>query len=204
MQLTQDFTYSQTQTLSRGRWARFISVVFSPPLMMVADVSLAAGYVGTAAAWQWAAQYLLIALVPPISFIAWQYMRGQLTSLELHLRSERVQPYLVSLLCGLMAWLWLRLGMAPALLTLLAGVGVVQVVLLLAVTLFWKISAHSASVAGLVMLALSLFGAAALPLVALVPTVSWARVYLRRHSHMQVLAGALLGAGLMGLPLWLS
>jgi membrane-associated phospholipid phosphatase len=170
--------------------------------MIMAGIGLAAGYVGTAAAWQWAAQYLLIALVPPIGFIAWQFMRGQLTSLELHLRSERVQPYLVSLLCSLVAWLWLRLGMAPALLTLLAGVGVVQVALLLAVTLFWKISAHSASVAGLVMLALSLFGAAALPLVGLVPAVSWARVHLRRHSLMQVLAGALLGAGLIALPLW--
>lgn len=204
MEITQDLTYAALPSDTRQtRWARWISNLFSPPLMIVAGVSVAAGYVGTAAAWQWAAQYLLIALVLPICFIAWQFMRGHILSLEMHLRSERVQPYLVSLLCSLAAWLWLRLGMAPALLTVLAGVGVVQVALMLAVTLFWKISAHSASVAGLAMLALSLFGAVALPLVVLVPAVGWARVNLCRHSLMQVVAGALLGAGLMALPLWL-
>lgn len=204
MEMTQDLTYPAVQAVPRQtRWARWISNVFSPPLMIMAGVCLAASSLGTAVAWQWAAQYLLIALVMPISFVTWQFTRGRITSIEMHLRSERVQPYLISLLCGLAAWLWLRLGMAPALLTLLAGVGAVQVALMLAVTLFWKISAHSASIAGVVMLALSLFGAVALPLVVLVPAAGWARVSLRRHSLMQVVAGALLGAGLMALPLWL-
>jgi len=205
MEMTQDLKYPIVQAAPRQtRWARWISNVFSPPLMIVAGVCLAAGSLGTASAWQWAAQYLLVALVAPTSFVAWQFIRGRLTSIEMHLRSERIQPYLVSLLCSLAAWLWLRLGMAPALLTLLAGVGVVQVALMLAVTLFWKISAHSASIAGVVMLAVSLFGAIALPLVILVPVVGWARVNLRRHSLMQVAAGSVLGAGLMALPLWLQ
>lgn len=204
MEMTQELTYTAVPAVPRQtRWARGISNVFSPPLMIVAGVCLAASSLGTPTAWQWAAQYLLVALVLPISFVAWQFLRGHLTSIEMHLRSERLQPYLVSLLCSLAAWLWLRLGMAPALLTLLAGVGVVQVALMLAVTLFWKISAHSASIAGVVMLAVSLFGMVALPLVVLVPAVGWARVNLHRHSLMQVVAGALLGAGLMALPLWL-
>lgn len=205
MEMTHDFTYPALPTTSQPtRWARLISIVFSPPLMIVAAVCLAAGSLGTAAAWQWAAQYLLVALMLPLIFIAWQFRRGRITSLEMHMRSERVQPYLVTLVCGLVAWLWLRLGMAPALLTVLAGISVMQVALMLAVTLFWKISAHSASLAGMVMLALSLFGAVALPLVVAVPVVGWARVHLRRHSLMQVIAGALLGASLMSLPLWLG
>ncbi|MBL8045700.1 MAG: hypothetical protein JNL09_04120 [Anaerolineales bacterium] len=204
MQLTQDFSYPKTQALSHNRWARLISNLFSPPLMIVAGVSLAAASLGTAAAWQWAAQYLLMALGMPIGFVVWQLRRGRITSLEIHLRSERFQPYLVSLGCSLVAWLWLRLGMAPTLLTLLAGVGAVQVTLMLAITLFWKISAHSASIAGVVMLALSLFGAVALPLGVLVLAVGWARLHLRRHSFMQVLAGICLGAGLIALVLWLQ
>lgn len=202
MQFTQALAYAKTQAISHSRWARLISNMFSPPLMIMAGICLIAGVLGPAA-WQWAVGYLLIALVLPISFVAWQLKRGRLTSLEMHLRSERVQPYFVTLGCSLAAWLWLRLGMAPALLTVLAGVGVVQVALMLAVTLFWKISAHSASISGLVALALSLFGSVALPLLVLVPLVGWARVHLRRHSLMQVIAGSLLGAGLTALPLWL-
>jgi membrane-associated phospholipid phosphatase len=204
MELTQDLTYSTPRpAASLARVARWISNLFSPPLMIIVGVCMVAASLGVITAWQWALQYLFIAMVIPVSFIIWQYIRGRITSVEMHLRSERIQPYLVSLFCSLAAWLWLRLGMAPALLTLVAGVGAVQVALLLAVTLFWKISAHSTSMAGVVMLALALFGAMALPLIVLVPLVGWARIHLRRHSLMQVVAGVLVGAGLMALPLWL-
>ena len=38
-------------------------------------------------------------------------------------------------------------------------------------------------------------GAAPLPFLVLIPIVCWARVYLKAHTPLQVIAGAALGAG---------
>lgn len=186
------------------RLARLLSVVFSPPLMIVSGATLTAASLATPEAWHWTGLYLLIAVCVPVAYVGVQLARGRISDFDLRVREQRLKPYLVSLLCAGLAWLWLRLGMAPTLLIVVVGAGVVQVALMLAITLFWKISAHTASVAGVAALAVMLIGAAALPLLALVPLLAWARLRLQRHTPLQTLAGALLGAGLMALALRLG
>jgi membrane-associated phospholipid phosphatase len=186
------------------RLARLLSAVFSPPLMIVGGVALTASKLASPEAWQWAGLYLLVAVCAPVAYLGLQLARGRVSDFELRVREQRVKPYLVSLFCAGLAWLWLRLGMAPALLIVVAGAGVVQVALMLAITLFWKISAHTASVSGVAMLAMLLLGAAALPLLALVPLLAWARLRLQRHTPLQTVAGVVVGAGLMALALQLG
>jgi membrane-associated phospholipid phosphatase len=186
------------------RLARLLSVVFSPPLMIVSGAALTAARLATQEAWRWTGIYLLLAVCVPVTYVGVQLARGRISDFDLRVREQRIKPYLVSLFCAALAWLWLRLGMAPALLIVVVGAGVAQVALMLAITLFWKISAHTASVAGVAALAVMLIGAAALPLLALVPLLAWARLRLKRHTLMQTVAGALLGAGLMALALRLG
>jgi membrane-associated phospholipid phosphatase len=60
------------------------------------------------------------------------------------------------------------------------------------ITLWWKISVHSAAAAGVATLIWSLIGAT-LPLLAGVVIIAWSRVRLRRHTVAQTIAGAALG-----------
>ena len=61
------------------------------------------------------------------------------------------------------------------------------------ITLRWKISAHAAGAAMPFTALFTVFGAAALPLAAIIPVVCWARVKAEMHTVAQVCAGALLG-----------
>ena len=83
---------------------------------------------------------------------------------------------------------------APRLLVLLAALNLIQLVLFLGITLRWKISAHCTAVASLAVLGFYLLGLTSSWLLAIVPVVAWARIYL--GSPAQTMAGAVLGASL--------
>ena len=84
-------------------------------------------------------------------------------------------------------------GDAPIQLTLFAGVGVFQIAFLLAVTLRWKISGHSATTAGFAIFIVALFGPVAAPVFLLIPLVAWSRIRRNRHEFTQTIAGSLAG-----------
>ena len=67
---------------------------------------------------------------------------------------------------------------APRLLVLLAALNLIQLVLFLGITLRWKISAHCTAVASLAVLGFYLLGLISSWLLAVVPVVAWARIYL--------------------------
>jgi len=65
-------------------------------------------------------------------------------------------------------------------------------VILLLVNRFWKVSVHSAGVAGPVFALIFVFGVIVLPLSMLIVLVSWSRIRLKKHTFMQTLAGSLI------------
>jgi len=65
-------------------------------------------------------------------------------------------------------------------------------VILLLVNRFWKVSVHSAGVAGPVFALIFVFGVIVLPLSLLIVLVSWSRIRLKKHTFMQTLAGSLI------------
>lgn len=173
--------------------ARWLSIVFSPPVAAVGGLLLTARSLATPNAWGWALAAVLITLCPPMGYVAWLVRRGAVTDYDLRVRAQRGRPYLLTALCGASGWLVLTLGGAPPLLRGLVGALAVQVAVLMLITLVWKISLHTAAVAGLLAVCLAVFGPAAAPLAVLVPAVAWARVQLRRHTLGQTAAGALVG-----------
>jgi membrane-associated phospholipid phosphatase len=64
-------------------------------------------------------------------------------------------------------------------------------VVVLLITLRWKISIHAGSAAGSATVLALLYGAWALPLLLGVAVIGWSRVVLGKHSWAQVVAGAL-------------
>jgi len=64
--------------------------------------------------------------------------------------------------------------------------------ILMLVNRFWKVSVHSAGVAGPVFALIFVFGVIVLPLSLLIVLVSWSRIRLKKHTFMQTLAGSLI------------
>ncbi len=120
--------------------------------------------------------------------------RGRLGDRHLSRRQER--PALMALglgsvTCGYFVMRWLD---APGELLALVAAMVAGVAVALVVSLFWKISVHTACVAGSVCVVAILVHPATLVLAPLIVATAWARVTLRDHTPAQVLVGALVGA----------
>lgn len=168
--------------------ARWISHIGSPPLLLTAVMLLAA--VKADGAWRDTAVYLSLALLLPIAYIAYLVQQGKATDFDVSVRRERVVPMFVSLAGAGLGWLLLWLKAAPDLLITLAAANLVISTVLALVTLFWKISVHSATAAASAMISWVLLSS---PLFFLgIPLIIWSRVRLRRHTLGQTLAGALL------------
>ncbi|WP_273842106.1 hypothetical protein [Rubrobacter calidifluminis] len=114
-------------------------------------------------------------------------------------RAERLLPAVVLLAAFVGLLVVLHLFGAPGELsgtTLSMGVAATVAA---GITLFWKISAHSAVAGHAAAAGLLLLGAGGLPFLLVLPLVLWARVSAGAHTPSQALAGAGLGAVCAGL-----
>ena len=76
-------------------------------------------------------------------------------------------------------------------LTLAAMLGyLVSTLIVQYITRYWKISTHALGITAPLTALTLLYGRQPLPFMVLIPMVCWARVYLKSHTIMQVVAGA--------------
>ncbi len=119
--------------------------------------------------------------------------RGHLGDRHLTKRQERPLMMVIglgSVTVGLLLTWWLG---APRALFALVAAMVAGVAIALAITIFWKISIHTACAAGTLAILVLEFGASMWGLIPLVVAIAWARVTLKDHSIAQVLAGGVVG-----------
>lgn len=179
-----------------GSLANTASQLFNPPCLSAAGFFLVAYLQVTPAAWAWATFYNATAVLLPVLYVAQLVWSGKATDLHLPHRQERLRPLLLSILFSSFAAIILWIGQAAPLFIALAIANLFQLVLIFLITLQWKISVHSAASAGLAVLGWAVWPETAVFLVPLIPFVAWSRVYLRRHTLAQTIAGTLLGAGI--------
>jgi membrane-associated phospholipid phosphatase len=120
-------------------------------------------------------------------------LRGEVTDIDVQLREQRREPFVVLLVGAVAAGVVLYLGSAPPLLVTAAWAHATEVALILGITTRWKISVHCAAAAGLAVLTYSLGHVSAVAAISAVPLVAWSRVRLGRHTLAQTLAGIGLG-----------
>lgn len=141
----------------------------------------------------------LFAGVLPYAVVLVGVRRGRLGGRHIPDRAERLVPTaLAGVSVGVGLAVMVRLGAPREVVALLAS-QVVGAVVGLAVTARWKVSIHTAGIAGAVAVLAVLYGwpavLAGIPVVAL---VAWSRVTLEAHTWAQVLVGAVLGAAVGG------
>lgn len=199
-------THDNDKWLTRA--AHIISDTFSPILMPTFAMAVALWLtvmryipLGTRL-WSLLGVFAISAAIPFLTILA-LIKAGRVSDTSISDRSQRFWPYLVSVVCYIGAGLYLSGLHAPSWMSAFfygaAATSAIATVITLACR--WKISAHAAAVSGVVgavywlayqgmleapMLWLSVF-------ILLAGLVAWSRLYLDRHTPLQVLAGAVLG-----------
>lgn len=186
------------------RFSEAVSCIFSPMIVPTYGMVLVS-YLSELAAlpltvrWTTIAIVFVITCIIPIAGIQALYRTGYISDPALNNSEERSVPYIIAALCYLGCGFFLYRASAPEWFTMFYFGGTVAVSVSGVVNCKWKISAHAASMGGLVALMFRLAAShqAIFDLeiwlsvtVLLAGLVMTARVYLQRHTLMQVLAGA--------------
>jgi membrane-associated phospholipid phosphatase len=176
--------------------ASVISNVLSPPAVS-AMIGFALAFVAAPflpALIAGAVHGVLVSLIPLI-YILVMLKRGVITDLHMRNRHERHMPNIIAVGGALLAWAILRAFDAPLTLQRLALLDAILLGILGVINVWWQISAHTAVIFGAVTVCGVVFGLpVALSTSPLALAVPWARLYLKRHTVRQVIAGAALGA----------
>jgi hypothetical protein len=147
----------------------------------------------TAAQLQAAVAAVTFATLLPIASLFVLVRAGRLSDVEMRVRSERDVVYAVCLASyALGTVVLLRLGTTWPVWGFMA-LHLPNTVVLGLLNRRWKVSIHTTVIAGLCAAGLVFLGAAALPMLVLLPLAAWARAATGAHSWQELLAGVVLG-----------
>ena len=127
----------------------------------------------------------------PLAIVYLMTKRGLVSDFLVTEKKERAKPFagaILSYIVGSLA-LW-SLG-APKIVTSLMLCYAGNTVIMMLVTLRWKISIHASGIAGPTTFMTESFGAWVSAFLLLLIPVGWARIRLRAHTPAQIIAGAL-------------
>jgi len=127
-------------------------------------------------------------------------MTDRISDLHMSNRRERRLPYITGVVTAAITLLLIEIFNGPELLRGLALFSLLELILLGLITNFWLISIHAASITAAAVITTLVFGpitgSLLIPLMLIVGLV---RLYLRRHTLAQVVAGTLLGAAIVAM-----
>ena len=197
-----DYTGDITHTFW-DQSASYISIVFSPILVVVYGVIIAAPFLNVSSPLLWSILFILLFAVPPTLFVYNLLRKGLIQDFHMSVRKERVKPLFVIIFSTLFGISIFYLLDGPKLLIILSICCLLSIILMFVITLFWKISGHSVAAGGLCVLILSLLSESAVLFTILVPVVAWSRVKLSRHTVSQTVVGVILGILTFGIPFYI-
>jgi len=179
----------------RKRIARHVSNILAPATISLPFILLVAFYQAQdeLSALLFACITLFFLSVGPLLYIIIGVRLGILSDIDVSRRSQRVGPFIFAIISSTIGWIILSLTDAPRNLQTVMIITVFSGIIMMVITLWWKISMHASSLGGVATMLTALYGAVMLPLFVLLVLVSWSRVVLRRHTVPQVIAGSLAG-----------
>lgn len=189
------------------RFANILSWVFVPLLMPVYGIILIFSLSFLAfAPMHTKVVFTLIVFganfVVPMILVLLLKKMGMIQDVGLNGRKERLIPYVITIICLGGTGIFLYAKMAPLWVAMFYAGGALAALVNLIVNFRWKISAHAAGIAGLVAMLIQVMKEGAVS-----PNMTWwivgsilvagllgsARIWLGRHTLMQVLAGTAVG-----------
>ncbi|MGW9425555.1 hypothetical protein ACWGSU_30095 [Streptomyces koyangensis] len=184
-----------TATSPERRSARLITEVLAPANLVIA-ILVAIGWHSTASlsgiGWGLLAGLFCGGL--PIAFIIAGARRGHWTDKHVKVRSQRWVPLSATLASVFVGTALLALLDAPQEVLALVFAMIAGLLLTMLVTIWWKVSVHTAVASGVVSILAVATSLWALLGYAGVAAIAWSRASLRDHTPAQTVAGAVLGA----------
>jgi membrane-associated phospholipid phosphatase len=185
------------------RVARLVTEALAP-IVLIVVVTLAVAVHSSDSIWRGillAAVAIFFAGALPYSVLIIRVRRGRLGDRHLVRREERPAMMVIALASVGLGLAAMRTMNAPTDLYALVVAMTAGVAVALAVSIFWKISIHSACIAGTVVVLAALVNPWLTLLAPLVALTAWARVSLGDHTPAQVAAGLLVGSGVAAIAL---
>lgn len=143
-------------------------------------------------------QLLLIAAIfgaiLPLSSTYYLVRKGIIPDIYASDRNTRTEPFLwamASYLLGVTALIYVE---APLVVTAMMACYFVNAIIMLCITLKWKISIHAVGVMGPVTALVWELGTKMMPFLLLIIPLAWARIELKAHDKKQIAAGAILSS----------
>lgn len=125
----------------------------------------------------------------PLLYGAFVYKTRRISNADITQRKERIIPFFVITFIYGGFLLISTLFNAPEIFTTVSVYFFTLALLLSVITIFWKISVHSAGITQFVILLLLLIGSQALVLLPLILFTGWLRIRMKSHDFWQVLGG---------------
>lgn len=192
--------------MNRKKLAETLSFVLQPQavaLLLYALVSFNVSR-GLRAVGFFLLSVVFVSILPTV-FVLSLAKRGRVSDPDLPRREERFVPYLG--IVGMYGVLYALLHalVAPRALLAITLCYITVTLVGAVISLFWKISLHLAGVAGpvtaLVLLVHPIFGV----LFGLLVPLGWARVFLKKHTVLQVISGSLMSSAITyGIVHWVA
>lgn len=177
--------------------ARIISTVLNPFLTALAIfVILAhASARGTFDFWALLLLSAFFTSLGPMIYVFWLYGTDRISDLDMSVRHEREAVFGAFVVFYSLGTITMWLSHAPTLMVAALAGYTVSTLIVQYITRYWKISTHALGITAPLAALTLLYGNETLPFLVLIPMVGWARIYLKAHTLLQVIAGAALGTG---------
>jgi membrane-associated phospholipid phosphatase len=130
--------------------------------------------------------------IGPMLYIFWLYATDRISDLDMSNREEREKVFVVFVIFFALGTIDLWLIDAPPIITASMAAFAVSSLVVQWITHYWKISTHALGITAPLITLCVIYGSRPLPFLVLIPIVCWARVYLRAHTPLQVIAGVAL------------
>jgi len=174
--------------------ARILSTIFNPFLTALALFVILAliGARGTFDFWRLLFISTFFTSIGPMLYVFWLYATDRISDLDMSVRIEREMVFTAFVIFYSVGAAALWIAHAPRLMIAAMLGYLVSTLIVQYITRYWKISTHALGITAPLAALTLLYGRQPLPFMVLIPMVCWARVYLRAHTVMQVVAGAAL------------
>ena len=185
--------------------AKILSTIFNPFLTALALFVILSHVRAATTGDFWWLLFLstLFTSILPMLFIFWLYATDRISDLDMSVREEREKVFGAFVVFYLLGTVTLWGTHSPRLLIATMAGYTLSTIVVQYITRYWKISTHALGITAPLVVLCLLYGAQPLPFLPLIPAVCWARVYLKAHTVLQVIAGAALAVASVGFFFWI-
>ncbi|MFH2110433.1 MAG: PAP2 family protein [Candidatus Bathyarchaeota archaeon] len=187
--------------MNRTKLAKYVSAVMNAPLITLLTFIPLVYRFGEGTTFQLLGITSFFGCFLPLILVVYMLKRGIISDFYANDRNERFIPFMSTIFSYTMGTIALIAVRAPEQITALMACYIVNGVVLLLITMKWKISIHASGIASPVTALVYLLGTRLLPLFLLFLPVAWARVELKAHDKKQVTAGAVISTVLTWLQM---